>query len=273
MAAAPARHGPARRVLARPILGFCEHLLNPLHAYCRLAAVVGARRARAACRAYERWLYAPIHNTLAALGNRKEEAMDEFKGLFFSRTVWAAFIGLVAVILKISGIIELSDAQQAELVDKLLDFVAVAGPLLAIVFRKLASKRIGPDDGKTIKSLLVLCCFAPLLAGCSVTALSDMSPQEQARTACGILLQTYADAHDAYVQTLPALSAAKQEQARAHVAPALDTAKRLILVAAGAANAWSLATGSEADYLAAYSSAEAALQAAITAWTNIKEAK
>lgn len=39
---------------------FALHILNPMHMYCRLVLVFGARRARRVCGAYERLIFNPL---------------------------------------------------------------------------------------------------------------------------------------------------------------------------------------------------------------------
>ncbi len=72
--------------------------------------------------------------------------MDEFKGLFASKTVWGALIALVAGLLSLFGY-TIAPADQMELVTVVAGVGAMAGAVLAIIGRAVASKKIGKGPG------------------------------------------------------------------------------------------------------------------------------
>lgn len=67
--------------------------------------------------------------------------MNGFKSLLRSRTIWAALVGLIATLLLKSGY-TMGEAEQAEIVNAILNGVEVVSYMAAIIFRVKATKRI-----------------------------------------------------------------------------------------------------------------------------------
>jgi hypothetical protein len=70
--------------------------------------------------------------------------MVDYKGILQSRAVWAAIVGLLAMVLQAFGFENaLGDtAAQTELIDNILHLVQAGGFVFAAVFRILATKQI-----------------------------------------------------------------------------------------------------------------------------------
>jgi hypothetical protein len=68
--------------------------------------------------------------------------MSEVKSLFASKTIWGAFIAIIAGVLSLFGY-QLGAADQAELINAASGIAAAVGGLLAVYGRVVASKRIG----------------------------------------------------------------------------------------------------------------------------------
>lgn len=67
--------------------------------------------------------------------------MNGFKTMLQSRTIWAAFVGLLATLLLKSGY-TIGEDDQAAIVNNILNGVEVVSYIAAIFFRVRASKQI-----------------------------------------------------------------------------------------------------------------------------------
>jgi len=68
--------------------------------------------------------------------------MTENKPWYFSRTIWAALITVAAAGAGLAGL-TITDADQTLLTDSILQAIAAAGGVLAIIGRLAAKNRIG----------------------------------------------------------------------------------------------------------------------------------
>jgi hypothetical protein len=71
-----------------------------------------------------------------------EEDMEPTKPWYQSRTIWASIITVGAALAALFGL-PVGEADQAELTEKVLQFLTAAGALVAIVGRIIAKSRIG----------------------------------------------------------------------------------------------------------------------------------
>lgn len=206
--------------------------------------------------------------------------MNDAKSLLASRTFWGAMIAILATVGKGFGI-ELGTEDQAQLVDHALTVVGVLGGLLAVYGRTKATKAIGKGSGKggAVAGLVLLVCV-PLFSGCAATRADGTGqplPHEQALAAC----ETLADSYDLAERTYMNLSAALQRQAETasgdeladldaarqrldrDVAPALDTARKALVVLRRVASTWAKAEQRPAEWGEVYAEAVAALGAVL----------
>jgi predicted chitinase len=75
---------------------------------------------------------------------KEKSLMEQWKAYLRSRTIWANIIGLVALILDLSGFAGISSEDQGQLVDSLLKIIEAGGFVLSVFFRAIARKRLGP---------------------------------------------------------------------------------------------------------------------------------
>jgi hypothetical protein len=68
--------------------------------------------------------------------------MEDVKGIFASRTVWALALTVVAMLAQQFGY-EISSEEQAKIIDLVANGVGYAGAIAAIYFRVKATKKIG----------------------------------------------------------------------------------------------------------------------------------
>jgi hypothetical protein len=68
--------------------------------------------------------------------------MQDFKGFFQSRTVWANIVGILALIAAARGI-DLGGEEANRLTEARLQIVSAGGFVASTVFRVLATRRIG----------------------------------------------------------------------------------------------------------------------------------
>jgi hypothetical protein len=69
--------------------------------------------------------------------------MEQWKSYFQSRTIWANLIGLAALMLDMLGLNGMSSEDQSQLVDALLNLVEAAAFVSGVIFRAIASDRLG----------------------------------------------------------------------------------------------------------------------------------
>jgi hypothetical protein len=198
----------------------------------------------------------------------------ETKSLWQSKTFWGIVISGLAGLLGIWGK-EISPADQDAAVSVALTLVGLIGTILGVVGRVTATKKIaGAPPVAPLLLVAVLSLGVASLTGCPAGGVAIQSPQAitSAQTAVDVgykLSSTYFTLHNSYTSLIAKADAPTTARLKTVVAPALNKAKRAIIVYNDVALLWMQTGEYPTDILKLLADAQALMVDAAALWKEV----